>query len=198
MRAFFASLVAVLALVGTSTAQTGVTIDGELDVRALRIVNMYFEACIMGSIEREGRIQMLNSHPLLQKLPVPPDSEAARRGRLMWRSKDGVFIVLEPDMHCRAVVTDETIKMRLAKFIENTNLGQSGAIDPIAFAAFPITDAEREAHRSRNIDVKAYLWQKPNIDIGVLLTLETSIETSPNTYPARISARYVREKRGAQ
>jgi hypothetical protein len=131
-------------------------------------------------------------------LPVQPDSEAARRGRLLWRSKDGVFLVLEPDMHCRAVVTDEAIKIRLAKFLENTNFGQSGAIDPIAFATFPVSDAQREAYRSRNIDVKAYLWKQPNTDIGVLVTLEASIDASTSNYPARISARYVRGKPGQQ
>ena len=173
-------------------SQTGVDIKDETDVEALRLVNLFFEACVLGHTGRQGRLQTLDSHPMLKRMPVPPDSEAARRGRLIWAGKD-VFIVLEREVWCRAVATSETVKERVEKFVENTTLGKSGDGKPATsfVETHTLSETEINEYRSRNISIKTYLLRPAGADWGTVMTLERSIEPSRGTFPVRLSAAYV-------
>lgn len=191
MRSLLHSLTAVLLLSTSALAQTGVYIEDQTDVEALRLFNLFLEGCVMGHIGRQGRLQTLDSHPMLRRIAAPPDSEAAKRGRLIWAGKD-VFVVLEPDMWCRAVITSEAVKERLPKFIEKGSLGKSGDGKPTSFTpSNTLGEAELNQYRTRNIDIKTYLLRQDGADWGVILSFERSIDPSRGTYPARLSATYV-------
>src|SRR5262245_56655846 len=115
--ALLTTAVVFQALCSSSLAQSGVDLRDEIDARAFRVFTIFTEACILGHIGKEGRINTLDSHPMLRRMPIPPDSKAAAISRLIWLAPDNVFVVLEPSSNCRFIINDDKLKGRFEKLI---------------------------------------------------------------------------------
>lgn len=174
-----------------ASAQSGAEIKDQTDMQALRVLNLFMEACVMGHTGRQGRLATLDSHPALRRMPVPPGSAAAQSGRLIWGAPPHIFIALDPDLNCTIAVNDESIKNRLGPLLEHMSLGKSGEGSNAKFAELPQPEDVLHQQRQRNVQLKTYLFRKPDTNIGVFVAIESSIKPSPDTDPVRMSARYV-------
>ena len=176
----------------SSLAQSGVNLRDETDAKAFRVFTVFMEACVFGHTGKEGRVNTLDSHPALRRMPIPPESKAAAIGRLIWMAPENVFVVLEPNLNCRSVVSDEKLKGRFEKFIENADLGKSGQAGSAKFQESDhLSEKQRDEYKSRNLTIKTYLLRTSNSNLGVFLTLEESIAPSPGSYASRLSAAYI-------
>jgi len=186
----------------SAIGQTGVKFESDTDIKAYRVFNIFVEACIFpGSRGRQERINTIDAHPLLKRVKLPSDSNAAKQERLMWAapSSDGVFIVLQTDLYCRAVLTEESIKKKIIEIVENTEFGSSDEIKRVKFEPInELTEEQIKEYQARNISIKQYVWLKRDTNVGIFLSVETSITPSPQTYPVRLSAIYVRDRQRAQ
>lgn len=186
---YFSHVVLAFTLALSMTAY-GAEVNDEADAEAARTVALFMEACVLGNPNRQGRVTTLDSHPRLERMPLPENSPAAKAGRMVWASPPDAIFVLEPNMECYAMVNNEKIKDRLSKFIEHSKLGASSEKD--SAAAFQVSEPSEEAiqkYKARNIAVKTFVHRRPNSDIGLLLGLETSIVPSQRTDPVRIWVR---------
>src|SRR5262245_16702089 len=173
-------------------AASGVALRDEIDARAFRVFTIFTEACVLGHTGKEGRINTLDSHPMLRRMPIPPESKAAAIGRLIWVAPENVFVVLEPNLNCRSIISDEKLKGRFEKFIENADLGKSGQAGSVKFKESDhLSEKQRDEYKSRNLTIRTYLLRMASSNLGVFLTLEESIAPSPGMYASRLSAAYI-------
>ena len=177
---------------GAGEPPPGVEIKDAIDVKASRAIMFFMKACVLGGSSREERIGTLDAHPWLKRMPLPPESAAAKAGRMVWGSPPDTFFVLERDGKCMEIVSDERIKDRLDKLMEAATLGRSNESDSTArFKRETMDETVIKDYRAKNVDIRTYLWRKPASNVGLWIGIETSVIPSRNTDAVRIWVRKI-------
>ena len=176
----------ILFTICSSTVAAEKTYD-DIDKRTIEHIFLFMEACVFGEPDRQGRISTMDTHMHLKRVPIPPESQAAKSGRLIWVSEKGALYILDTNMRCTTIIDDEEIKSKLDQYIVQAKLGASGNDGKKAkFTKTTLDSSVIAKYQAKNIEINRYVYRYPDSDIGILLVTETTITESDSQEPVKI------------